>query len=154
MSIEKRILELGIELPPAPKVLGLYAPALEQDKLVYTSGHGPIQEDGSFVIGTLGKELDTEGGHRAARLAGLAMLASLKAHLGSLDRIERIVKTLGLVRSTEDFQAHPAVINGFSELMRDVFGDEQGVGARSAFGAAALPAGWAVEIEAVFQLRD
>lgn len=154
MSIEQRIQELGIVLPPAPKVLGLYAPALEQGGLVATSGHGPLEEDGSFVVGTLGKELDAEAGHRAARLAGLAMLASLKAQLGSLDRIEGLVKTLGLVRSTEDFLAHPAVINGFSELMRDIFGDEQGIGTRSAFGVIALPAGWAVEIEAVFKLRD
>ncbi len=154
MSIEQRLNDLGIELPPAPKVLGLYKPVLVVDGLAYTSGHGPLQAEGGFVCGTLGKDLDAEAGTAAARLTGLAMLASLKAELGGLDRIDRLVKTLGLVQSAPDFHGHPAVINGFSELMQQVLGDEAGVGARSAFGAAALPAGWAVEIEAVFRLKD
>jgi enamine deaminase RidA (YjgF/YER057c/UK114 family) len=106
------------------------------------------------VCGKLGVDLNAEEGAAAARLTGLAMLASLRAELGSLDRIERLVKTLGLVNSAPDFTGHPAVINGFSDLMKQLLGDEAGIGARSAFGAAALPAGWCVEIEAVFQLRD
>ncbi len=154
MSIESRIDDLGLVLPEAPKVLGLYKPVLVVDGLAYTSGHGPLKPAGGFVCGRLGEDLEAEAGAEAARLAGLAMLASLKAELGSLDRVGRIVRTLGLVNSAPDFTAHPAVINGFSELMKQVFGDEAGVGARSAFGAAALPAGWAVEIEAVFQLAD
>lgn len=154
MSVEQRLSDLGIELPEAPKVLGLYKPVLVVDGLAYTSGHGPLGPDGTFICGHLGSYLDAEAGAAAARLTGLAMLASLRAELGSLDRIDRLVKTLGLVQSAPDFHAHPAVINGFSELMKEVFGDEAGVGARSAFGAAALPAGWAVEIEAVFRLRD
>lgn len=154
MSVEQRLQELGIELPEAPKVLGLYSPVLVVDGLAYTSGHGPLQPQGGFVCGHLGRELDAEAGAAAARLTGLAMLASLRAALGSLDRIDRLVKTLGLVQSAPDFHAHPAVINGFSELMQQVFGEDAGIGARSAFGAAALPASWAVEIEAVFRLKD
>ena len=153
MSIESRLSDLGIVLPEAPKVLGLYKPVLVVDGLAYTSGHGPLKPEGGFVCGTVGPVLDIEAGAEAARLAGIAMLSSLKAELGSLDRIERIVKTMGLVKSTPEFTAHPAVINGFSELMKRVFGDDAGVGARSAFGAPGLPAGWAVEIEAVFQLK-
>lgn len=154
MSTEQRLVDLGIVLPEAPKVLGLYQPVLVVDGLAYTSGHGPLRPEGGFVTGQLGSDLEADAGTEAARFTGLAMLASLRAGLGSLDRIERLVKTLGLVQSAPDFHAHPAVINGFSELMQQVFGDEAGVGARSAFGAAALPAGWAVEIEAVFKLKD
>ncbi|QDV76826.1 RidA family protein [Botrimarina mediterranea] len=153
MSIESRLNELGIVLPEAPQVLGLYKTVLVVDGLAYTSGHGPLQAEGGFVCGKLGVDLDADAGAAAARLVGIAMLASLKAELGSLDRIERLVRTLGLVNSAPDFTAHPAVINGFSELMKQVFGDDSGVGARSAFGAGALPAGWAVEVEAVFQLK-
>lgn len=154
MSIEQRLVDLGIELPEAPKVLGLYKPVLVVDGLAYTSGHGPLKPEGGFVTGHLGSDLQADVGTEAARFTGLAMLASVRAELGSLDRIDRLVKTLGLVQSAPDFHAHPAVINGFSELMQQVLGDEAGVGARSAFGAAALPAGWAVEIEAVFKLKD
>jgi len=154
MNLEERLAELGIELPPAPKVLGLYKPVLVADGLAYTSGHGPLRAEGGFVCGRLGEDLDVEAGAVAARLAGLAVLASLRAELGGLGRVERLVKTLGLVNSAPDFTAHPAVINGFSELMHQVLGDGAGVGARSAMGVAALPAGWAVEVEAVFRLRD
>ncbi|TWT88751.1 Endoribonuclease L-PSP [Pseudobythopirellula maris] len=154
MSIEKRLSELGLELPEAPSILGLYKPVLVVDGLAYTSGHGPLKPEGGFVTGRLGDDLGVDEGSAAARMTGLAMLASLKAELGSLDRVGRLVKTLGLVQATPDFAAHPAVINGFSELMRDALGDEAGVAARSAFGAASLPAGWAVEIEAVFTVCD
>lgn len=153
MSIEQRLTELGIEIPAAPKVLGLYKPVLVLDGFAYTSGHGPLKAEGGFVCGHLGNDLETEAGTAAARLTGLAMLASLRAELGSLDRVDRLVKSMGLVQSAPDFRDHPAVINGFSELMKQVFGEEAGIGARSAFGAAALPAGWAVEIEAVFKLK-
>ena len=154
MSIESRLEELGIQLPPAPKKLGVYRPVVQVDRLLYTSGHGPLQPDGTFVCGRLGEDLDVLAGYRAARSTALAMLASLKAHCGSLDRLGRLVKTVGLVNSAPDFHDHPAVINGFSELMRDILGEEHGIAARSAFGAPALPAGWAVEIEAVFELAD
>ncbi|MCA9257601.1 MAG: RidA family protein [Planctomycetales bacterium] len=153
MSRVERLKELGIELPSPPQVMGLYKPVLEVDGLLYLSGHGPLRPDGTFVCGRLGDDLTVEQGTEAARLTGLAMLASLQGHCGSLDRIGRLVKTMGLVHATAEFTAHPAVINGFSQLMKDVLGDDEGVAARSAFGAVSLPAGWAVEIEAIFQLR-
>lgn len=153
MSAEERLASLGLQLPPAPAVMGLYRPVLVVDGLAYTSGHGPLLPEGGLVKGRLGGNLSTEQGYEAAKLTGLALLASLKATLGSLDKVQRLVKTLGLVQCTPEFVDQPAVINGFSELMRDVFGEEAGVAARSAFGAAALPAGMAVEVEAVFQVQ-
>lgn len=152
MSHEARLDALNLTLPPAPKAIGLYRPIVECQGLLYTSGHGPLQPDGSFVCGTAGGDLDMETAKAAARQTGLAMLASLREHCGSLDRIARLVKTVGLVQTAGDFKDQPAVINGFSELMRDIFGEEQGVAARSAFGAASLPGGWVVEIEAIFEI--
>jgi enamine deaminase RidA (YjgF/YER057c/UK114 family) len=154
MSAEKRLAELGITLPSAPQAMGLYRPVLVVEGWAYTSGHGPLQPDGELVKGRLGADMETEAGYQAARLTGLVLLASLREAIGSLDRVERLVKTLGLVQATPEFTAHPAVINGFSELMREVFGEEAGVATRSAFGAASLPAGMAVEVEAVFRVRD
>lgn len=154
MSHEARLAELRLTLPEAPEVLGLYQPVMVIDGFAYTSGHGPLRAEGGAITGRLGDDLAPEAGAEAAKLTGMAMLASLRATLGSLDKIDRLVRTMGLVQATADFAAHPAVINGFSELMRDVFGPDAGVGARSAFGVASLPAGWAVEIEAVFKLRD
>jgi enamine deaminase RidA (YjgF/YER057c/UK114 family) len=153
MSAEQRLVQLGIALPAAPKVMGLYRPVLQSGKYLYVSGHGPLQEDGTMAKGRLGDSLDLAAGARAARLAGLAVLASLRSHCGSLDSIAWILRTVGLVNATPEFTDHPAVINGFSELMRDVFGEQAGIGARSAFGVASLPGGWAVEIEAEFELK-
>ncbi|MCA9235342.1 MAG: RidA family protein [Planctomycetales bacterium] len=152
MSVEARVAELGLQLPEMPAALGLYRPVLVVGDLAYLSGHGPLQPDGTFVKGKAGADLDVAAAKEAARLTALASLASLRVALGSLDRVGRLVKTMGLVNSAADFVDHPAVINGFSEVMRDVLGEEAGIGARSAFGVAALPAGWAVEIESVFQL--
>ncbi|MFO0791027.1 MAG: RidA family protein [Pirellulales bacterium] len=152
MNFEARIEELNLELPNRPLPLGLYKLVLVDGDLAYVSGHGPIQADGSATCGRLGESLDKEAGYAAARQTGLNMLSNLRQILGGLNAIERLVKTTGFVNSTPDFKDQPAVINGFSELMRDVFGPENGLGARSAIGVAALPAGWAVEIEAVFRL--
>ena len=152
MSAEQRLTELGLVLPPAPKAMGLYRPVLLVGDTAHLSGHGPICEDGSLICGCVGEDLDTEAGYRAARQTGLAVLASLREYFGSLDKVDRLVKTLGVVRATPDFTDHPAVINGFSELMRDVFGEAHGVAARSAIGAVSLPAGIAVEVEASFQI--
>lgn len=152
MSAEARFAELQLELPPAPKAMGLYKPLVMVVNLAYLSGHGPLLLDGSLIRGRLGDDLDKEAGNRAARQTGLAVLATLRAHCGTLDRVRRLVKTFGLVQCTPDFVDQPAVINGFSELMRDVFGEEAGIAARSAVGAAALPAGMAVEIEVVFEI--
>ena len=146
-----RIIELGLVLPPAPKPAGVYKPVLVVDKFLYVSGQGPILPDGTMVKGKVGAELDTAAGKLAARQVGLTMLSTIKAQFGELKRIKRIVKVFGMVNSTPDFDSHPAVINGFSELMAEVFGEENGVGVRSAVGMI-LPMNIAVEIEAMFEL--
>jgi enamine deaminase RidA (YjgF/YER057c/UK114 family) len=154
MSAEARFAQLQLELPPAPKAMGLYRPLVMVGNLAFLSGHGPLLADGSLIRGRVGDDLDKEAGYRAARQTGLAVLATLRTHCGTLDRVRRLVKTLGLVQCTPEFVDQPAVINGFSELMRDVFGEQGGIAARSAVGAAALPAGMAVEIEAIFELAQ
>lgn len=146
-----RIIELGLVLPPAPKPVGVYKPILLVDKFLYVSGQGPLLPDGSLIKGKVGGDLDLEKGKAAARQVGLTMLSTIKTHFGELKKIKRIVKVLGMVNSTPDFEGHPAVINGFSELMSDVFGPDNGVGVRSAVGMM-LPTNIAVEIEAMFEL--
>ncbi len=153
MSHEGRLKELQLELPPAGRSVGVYKLVLVVDGLAYLSGHGPVGADGTAICGRLGDNLQKEAGFEAARRTGLRMLASLRQEFGSLDPIRRLVKTTGFVNATPDFKEHPAVINGFSELMRDVFGADAGVGARSAIGVASLPGGWVVEIEAIFQMQ-
>jgi enamine deaminase RidA (YjgF/YER057c/UK114 family) len=156
MSAEARLAaklaELGLELPPAPEPKGVYKPLVVLGNLVYTSGHLPTDASGKLVIGRLGEQLDVESGYRAAQLVGLGILASLRKQFGSLDRVERVVKVLGVVNSTSDFTQQPAVVNGCSELFAEVFGSEAGVGARSAIGVNTLPLGVPVEIEAIFQV--
>jgi enamine deaminase RidA (YjgF/YER057c/UK114 family) len=153
MSHEARFKALNLQLPPPVKPMGSYTPIITTGKTVYVSGHGPVGPDGSAIKGRLGGDLDKTAGYEAGRRTALAMLATLRDRFGSLDAIRRIVKTNGFVSSTPEFTDHPAVINGFSELMRDVFGPEAGIGARSSLGIASLPAGWAVEIEAIFELE-
>ena len=153
MSAEAKLTELELELPPAPKPAGVYKPILIVDNMVYVSGHGPVQLDGTMIKGRVGADLDQQGGYDAARQVGLAILATLRTGLGSLDRVKRIVKTLGMVNCTPDFQSHPAVINGFSDLFAEVFGRENGIGARSAIGMSSLPDNIAVEIEAIFEIE-
>lgn len=152
MSISKRIGELGLELPPAPPPAGLYRPILIVDNFLYVSGQGPVLKDGSLYKGRVGDDLDLVGGKLGARHVGLTMLSTIITHFGEMDRIKRLVKTLGMVNCTPDFHDHPLVINGFSELMADVLGAENGVGVRSAVGMM-LPGGIAVEIEAMFELH-
>lgn len=154
MNAEDRIKELKLELPPAPKPIAVYRPVVVVDKLAYVSGHGPLRPDKTLIIGRVGADLDLEGGKAAARQVGLAILATLRSQFGSLDRIKRIVKVLGMVNCTPDFADHPKVINGCSELFADVFGPENGVGARSAVGMGSLPGNIAVEIEAIFELKE
>ena len=152
MSADEKIKSL--ELPPAPKAVGVYKPALTIGNICYTSGHLPVKVDGSLITGTVGKDVDQKQGYDAARQAGLTMLATLKAHLGELDRVKRVIKIFGMVSSTPDFVQQPAVINGCSELMAEVFGEDAGVGTRSAVGVAALPLGVPVEVEAIFELKE
>ena len=153
-SPEENFAALGLTLPPAPKPLGVYKPGLRVDHFYYVSGHGTVQTDGSLIIGRIGKDLDIEEGKLAARQVGLAILATLKAQLGSLNRIKRVIKVLGMVNATEDFLRHPYVINGCSELFAQVWGEENGIGVRSAVGMGSLPDNIPVEIEAVFELND
>ncbi|MFO7369827.1 MAG: RidA family protein [Bacteroidales bacterium] len=148
---ESRIEELRLVLPPAAKPVGVYKPVLIIDKFLYVSGQGPLRNDGSLITGRLGENMSLEEGKMAARQVGLTMLSTIKSKIGDLDKIKRIVKVLGMVNSTADFGQHPAVINGFSELMAEVFGEENGIGVRSAVGMF-LPMNLAVEIEAVFEL--
>ena len=153
MSAEARVAELKLELPPAPKAMGLYRPLIMVDNLAYLSGHGPLLPDGSLICGRVGGGLDQDAGYLAARQTGLAVLATLRAHCGTLDRVRRLVKTFGLVNCTPEFTNQPAVINGFSELMRDVFGEDEGVGARSAIGTNVLPGNIPIEIEVIVELE-
>ena len=152
MNAEARIAELKLELPPAPKPMGVYKPVVVVGNLAYVSGHGPLKSDKTLMTGRVGHDLDLDGGKLAARQVGLAILASLRDNLGSLNRVKRVIKTLGMVNSTENFQQHPAVINGCSELFADVFGKDNGVGARSAVGMGSLPGNIAVEIEVIFEI--
>ncbi|NJB71117.1 enamine deaminase RidA (YjgF/YER057c/UK114 family) [Saonia flava] len=151
-SPSKRIKELGLILPPAPKPAGLYRPILVVDNFLYVSGQGPVKQDGTLMLGRAGDNLDIEEAKLAARQVGLTMLSSIQTHFGDLDKIKRVVKVLGMVNCTPDFTKHPLVINGFSELMADIFGMDNGVGARSAVGMM-LPDGIPVEVEAMFQLH-
>ncbi len=153
MSPDKNFEALGLTLPPAPKPLGVYKPFLIVGNTAYVSGHGTVQTDGSLIMGRIGEELDVEQGKAAAQQVGLAILATLKANLGSLDKIDRVVKVLGMVNATLDFERHPYVINGCSELFAKVWGEEKGVGVRSAVGMATLPDNIPVEVEAHFLLK-
>ena len=148
-----RITELKLELPPAPRPVAVYKPLVVAGNMAYVSGHGPLKPDKSLIVGRVGADLDLAAGKAAARQTGLAILATLREQLGSLDRVKRIVKVLGMVNCTPDFQEHPAVINGCSELFADIFGRDNGIGARSAVGMGSLPGNIAVEIEAIFELQ-
>lgn len=149
---EQRLAELALELPPAPAPVGVYKPFLLVGNLAYVSGHGPVKTDQSLLKGRIGSEIGMEEGKLAARQVGLAILATLKANLGSLDRIKRVVKVLGMVNCVPEFEKHPYVINGCSELFATLWGDE-GIGVRSAVGMGSLPDNISVEIEAVFELQ-
>ena len=153
MSADQQIKALNLDLPPAPKPAGVYQPVLIIGNLAYVSGHGPLLNDETYITGKAGAELDAAAAKEAARQTGLAILASLRAKLGSLDRVKQLVKSFGMVNATADFSEHPLVINGYSELMAEVFGPEIGVGARSAVGMGSLPGNIAVEIEAIFEIE-
>ena len=152
MSAEARIAELKLQLPTPPKPGGVYKPVVQVGNICYVSGHGPLKVDGSLMTGKVGAGVTEEQAKEAARVTGLALLASLRAHLGSLDKVVRLVKSLGMVNAVPEFGRHPQVINGYSKLMREIFG-EDGVGARSAVGMGSLPGNISVEIEAIFEVR-
>jgi len=149
MSSETRLVELGIELPEPPTPAGNYVEAVRSGNLVFLAGHGPRRADGTSVTGKVGVDLDVQAGYAAARLVGLNLLATLRAELGSLDEVARVVKVLGMVNAGPDFDHHPAVINGVSDLLVEVFGEH----ARSAVGMGSLPFGISVEVEMIVEVR-
>jgi enamine deaminase RidA (YjgF/YER057c/UK114 family) len=152
MSAEARLKELKLELPPAPKPVAMYKPLVVVGQLAYVSGHGPLKPDKTLITGRVGSDLTLDQGKAAARQVGLAILATLRDQLGSLDKVKRVIKVLGMVNSAPDFLDHPKVINGCSELFAEIWGPENGIGARSAVGMGPLPGNIAVEIEAIFEL--
>jgi len=154
MSPEARLKELNLELPTAPKPLGVYRPVVIVGSMAYVSGHGPLKPDKTLITGRVGADLSLDQGKAAARQVGLTILATLRDQLGNLDRVKRLVKVLGMVNSAPDFLDHPKVINGCSELFVEVWGPENGIGARSAVGMGPLPGNIAVEIEAIFELTN
>jgi len=153
ISADQKLEALGLILPPAPKPLGVYKPCLVDGKYLYLSGHGPVQSDKTLIIGRIGDELDMEQGKLAARQVGLTMLSTIRTHIGSLDKVKRVIKVLGMVNCTPDFEKHPYIINGCSELFAQVWGEENGIGVRSAVGFGSLPDNIPVEIEALFELE-
>ena len=152
LTPEGRLNKLGWVLPPAPKPVGVFKPCLIDGQHVYLSGHGPVLEDQSLIKGRVGKDMNEEQAKAAARQVGLTMLATIRAHLGSLDNIKRVIKVLGMVNAVPEFEQHPYVINGCSELFAAIWGEENGVGVRSAVGMGSLPGNIPVEIEAIFEL--
>jgi enamine deaminase RidA (YjgF/YER057c/UK114 family) len=153
LNADERFEALQLILPAAPKPLGVYKPCLVDGHYLYLSGHGPVQEDKSFLIGRIGQTLTMEQGKLAARQVGLTMLSTIRANIGSFDKIKRVIKVLGMVNCTADFEKHPYIINGCSELFAAVWGEENGVGVRSAVGFGSLPDNIPVEIEALFELK-
>lgn len=152
LSPEANLQRLKIELPPAPKPKGVYRPVLQDKNHLYVSGHGPVTMDDDLLTGRIGSEVDMEQGKLAARQVGLAILSTLKTNLGSLNKIKRVIKVLGMVNCTPEFGEHPYVINGCSELFAEIFGEDNGIGVRSAVGMGSLPGNISVEIEALFEL--
>jgi len=153
LSPEAILKEMKLELPPAPAPKGVYKPILKDRNYVYVSGHGPVTLDNGLLKGRVGSEVDKDQGKAAARQTGLAILSTLKTNLGSLNKVKRVIKILGMVNCTPEFEEHPYVINGASELFVDIFGEENGIGVRSAVGMGSLPENITVEIEAIFELH-
>jgi len=152
LTADERFEKLGLNLPPAPAPLGVYKPYLIDGKYLYLSGHGPVQDDKSLIIGRIGADMNQDEGKLAARQVGLTMLSTIKTNLGSLNKVKRVIKVLGMVNCTPDFEKHPFIINGCSELFAQVWGEENGIGVRSAVGFGSLPDNIPVEIEALLEL--
>ena len=153
MTPDEKFEQLNLQLPPAPAPLGVYKPLLIVGNLVYVSGHGPLLPDKTLIVGRVGDTINIEDGKLAARQVGLAILATLKQNIGSLNKISRVIKVLGMVSCPLNFEKHPYVINGCSELFAQVWGEDNGIGVRSAVGMGSLPGNIPVEIEALFELE-
>ena len=154
MSIEEKLTGLNLSLPTLPSSKGIYKRCLIIDRLLYVSGHVSVKTDGTFITGKLGKNISDEDGKMAARQCGLAILTSIKDELGDLDKIKRVVKVFGMVNSEPDYDKHPVIINGCSELYVRLWGEDNGKGVRSAVGMGSLPGNVTVEIEAIFELHN
>lgn len=152
LTPDERFEQLKLNLPPAPAPLGVYKPCLVDGKYLYLSGHGPVQDDKSLIIGRIGSDLTQEEGKLAALQVGLTMLSTIKTNIGCLNKVKRVIKVLGMVNCTPEFEKHPFIINGCSELFAKVWGEENGIGVRSAVGFGSLPDNIPVEIEALFEL--
>jgi enamine deaminase RidA (YjgF/YER057c/UK114 family) len=152
VSAEKNLISLGLKLPPIPAPGGVYKPCLISGNYLYVSGHGPVQDDRSLIKGRVGKDLDLDQAKFAARQVGLTILSTIRAELGSLDRVRRVIKILGMVNCVPEFEKHPLVINGCSELFAQIWGEDNGIGVRSAVGMGSLPGNMSVEIEALFEV--
>lgn len=148
---EARLAELGLELPDLPAPVANYVRAVRTGNLVFLAGHGPVRPDGTYIIGKVGEDLTVEEGYDAARLTALGLLASLRHEIGDLNRVRRVVRVFGMVNAPPDFTEQPNVINGCSDLLVEIFGD-QGRHARAAVGMASLPIGIPVEIEMVVEV--
>jgi len=153
MSAEARLKEKNITLPKPATPMANYVGAVQVGNLLFVSGHGPVRDGKATMRGKLGKDLSVEQGYQVARDVGLSLLATVRANLGSLDKVRRVVKVLGMVSSAEGFGDQPKVINGFSDLMVEVFGEGIGKHARSAVGMAELPVGIPVEIEMILEVE-
>ena len=153
-NADEQFEKLGLSLPPAPAPKGGYKPYVIDGKYLYLSGHGPVQDDANLIIGRIGRDIDAEAGKLSARQVGLTMLSTIRTNLGSLNKVKRVIKVLGMVNCSPDFEQHPYIINGCSELFADVWGQENGIGTRSAVGFGSLPDNIPVEIEALFELYE
>ena len=153
MKVEEKIKEMGLELPPPIKPVANYVTAVRSGNLIFLSGHGPVRDDGTLITGKVGADLSVEDGYQAARQVALVLLSSLKAAVGDLDKVKRIVKVLGMVNCPSDFEDQPKVINGASDFLVEAFG-EKGQHARSAVGMNALPSNIAVEIEMIVEIEE
>ncbi len=153
LSPEEAFAQLGLQLPPAPEPMGVYKPCLIVGNYLYVSGHGPLLADRSLITGRIGDTMTLEEGKLAAQQVGLTILASIRKQLGSLNKIKRVIKTLGMVGCVPEFEKHPYVINGCSELFAKIWGEENGIGVRSAVGMGSLPGNIPVEIEVLFELQ-
>jgi enamine deaminase RidA (YjgF/YER057c/UK114 family) len=151
-SIEQKLSALGLSLPVLPVSKGIYKRCLDDGNKLYISGHISVNADGTSITGKLGKDLDEEQGKVAARQCGLAILSAIREHSGSLDKVKRVIKILGIVNAVPEYEKHPVVINGCSELFVQLWGDDNGKGVRSAVGMGSLPGNVAVEIEAIFEI--
>lgn len=151
-TIEQKLAALGLSLPALPVSTGIYKRCLQNGAYLYVSGHVSVANDGNYITGKIGFDMDVEQGAAAARQAGLAILAAVKEHTGTLEAIQRVIRLFGMVNCASDFEKHPLVINGCSELYAQLWGEENGIGVRSAVGMLSLPGNAAVEIEALFEL--